>query len=192
LCSRAILLHNGRIFSEGETRSVIRTYLQSLLPETSSSLFLDITERKGTGDIQFTDFHVEDIYGNKLSVIQSGQDVVFVFKFKCKNKQLRNIDFGIGIYTLTGEKLTIFHSQYKNQIFEKVPKEGEVRCIIKRFPFAPGRYIIKASVTVNNVVADSTPLGIGYIDVVEGDFWKTGRIPKQSILFLIDGEWFLK
>jgi len=189
LCSRAILLHNGRIFSEGETRSVIRTYLQSFLSETSSSSLLDVIEREGTGDIQFTDFHVEDIYGNKLSVIQSGQDVVFVFKFKCKNEQLRNIDFGVGIYTLTGERLTIFHSQYKNQVFEKVPKEGEARCIIKRFPFAPGRYIIKISIIVNNVVADSTPLGIGYIDVVEGDFWGTGKVPKVSFPFLIDAEW---
>jgi lipopolysaccharide transport system ATP-binding protein len=192
LCSRAILLHNGRIFSEGETRSVIRTYLQSFLSETSSSSLLDVIEREGTGEIQFTYFHIEDMYGNKLPVIQSGQDVIFVFGFKCADKvNPRNVDFRFGIYTLMGERLTDVYGSYVNQVFETVPKEGEARCIIRRFPFGAGRYIIRAAIALNDVVTDFIP-SVGCIDVIEGDFWGTGKVPRYPVLFLIDTKWFLK
>jgi len=192
LCSRAILLHNGRIFSEGETRSVIRTYLQSLLPEASSSSLLDMTERGGTGEIRFTYFHVEDIYGNKLPVIQSGQDIFLVFGFKYINNEvkLKNIDFRFGIYTLLGERLINFRSSYVNQIFDSLPLEGEAHCFIPKFPLAQGRYIVNAVIAANNKIIDS--LTVGTIDVEFGDFWQTGRIPSVTSKFLIIGKWEIK
>jgi len=192
LCSRAILLNSGRIFAEGDTRSIIQTYLQKMLPEIPSFSLSELTERRGTGQICFTYFHVEDIQGNKLPVIQSGQDVVFVFGFKCANSaRPRNVDFRFGIYTLLGERLTDLYASYVNQVFETVPEEGEARCLVRHFPFASGRYIIRAAIAVNDEIADFIPAGVGFIDVMEGDFWGTGKIPRQPIPFLISGEWFL-
>jgi len=192
LCSKAILLNNGCITNIGDTRSVIQTYLKTSLPPESSFFNLEnLTERKGTGQIRFTYFYIEDSQGNRLPAIKTGQDVVFVFGFKCvDNVQLRNIDFRFSIYTLTGERLTDIWGSYLNQVFKTVPIEGEARCIVSRFPLASGQYNIHAKIIANNTLSDS--ISSIYINVIEGDFWGTGRIPRQPILFLISGKWFLK
>ncbi len=193
LCSYAILLENGCIVFSGDTHSTIHMYLQTIQSNIMSFNLLNITNRQGSGKIRFTHFYVEDFNGQKLSIIQTGQDVVFVFGFICEqNKTLNNIDFRFGIYTLIGERLINFRSSYVNQTFDSLPPLGEVCCIIPRFPLAPGRYIIRATIAVNEQIVDSVPDGVGFIDVIEGDFWGTGKIPKQKTLFLIDGKWFIR
>jgi len=194
LCSRAILLDNGHIIYSGDTRSVIQTYLKTISQQTGYISLRSQKNRTGTGRIRFTHFYVEDINGEKLQVILSGQDVIFVFGFECKEgDKPTNVDFNFSIYTVTGERLVVFHTDLTNQTFSEVPSKGEVRCYIPRFPLTSGRYIIYAEIEVNGIDADVPKDGVGYIDVESGDFYKTGRIVDSKLApFLIPGRWYLK
>jgi lipopolysaccharide transport system ATP-binding protein len=193
LCTRAFLLDNGRIIYSGDTRSVIQTYLQTMSQISYISL-QNQSNRTGTGRIRFTYFHVEDTNGKKLQIIQSGQDVIFVFGFECKESgRLSNVDFNFTICTITGERLITFHTDLTNQTFPKVPSKGEVCCYIPKFPLTSGRYIIYAEIEVNGIDADFPKDGVGYIDVEDGDFYGTGRIVDNRLArFLISGKWCLK
>jgi lipopolysaccharide transport system ATP-binding protein len=193
LCTRAFLLDNGRIIYSGDTRSVIQTYLQTMSQISYISL-QNQSNRTGTGRVRFTHFYIEDINGRKLRTIQSGQDIVLVFGFKCKEEDNpQNVAFDFGIHAITGERLAVLHTDFVGQTFSKVPFKGEVRCYIPRFPFAPGRYIVYSRIEVNGIEADFPRDGTGYIDVEAGDFFGTGRIVDgQFAPFLISGKWWLK
>jgi lipopolysaccharide transport system ATP-binding protein len=193
LCTRAFLLDNGRIIYSGDTRFVIQTYLQTMSQISYISL-QNQSNRTGTGRVRFTHFYIEDINGRKLRTIQSGQDIVLVFGFKCKEgDNPQNVAFDFGIHAITGERLAVLHTDFVGQTFPKVPPKGEVRCYIPRFPFAPGRYIVYSRIEVNGIEADFPRDGTGYIDVEAGDFFGTGRIVDgQFAPFLISGKWWLK
>ena len=193
LCSRAILLESGQIVSEGETKTIINLYLQSITENITSTSLENITNRKGNGKIRLTYFYVTDPKGHQLKIIQSGQDIVFVLGFKCMEDNVKNVVFGIAIHSLSGERLAVLYTSHTGQEFEKVPKKGEVRCYIPKFPFAPGRYQIRARVEVNGLEADFLKDGVGYIDVEAGDFYGTGKLcDKGYAPFLIYGNWSIK
>lgn len=193
LCSKAFLLDGGHIICSGDVHTVVQTYLQTVSEKITFVSLEHQTNRRGTGRVRFTHFYIEDSKGKKLQTVQSGQDIVLVFGFECREgDKPRNVAFDFGIHAITGERLTVLHTDFVGQTFPSVPQKGEVRCIIRRFPFAPGRYLVYSRIEVNGVEADFPKDGTGYIDVEPGDFFGTGRIfDGQFAPFLISGDWRL-
>jgi len=151
------------------------------------------TNRKGSGKVRLTHFYVEDFQGHKLKIIRSGQDIVFILGFKCMEDNIQNVIFGIAIHSLSGERLAVLYTSHTGHEFEKIPKKGEVCCYIPKFPFAPGKYHIRARVEVNGIEADFPKEGVGYIDVEAGDFYGTGKLcDKGYAPFLIYGNWSIR
>jgi lipopolysaccharide transport system ATP-binding protein len=195
MCSKTMLLEAGHIAYIGETKSAIKTYLQTFSDNISSISLDKQSSRTGNGRIRFTYFHVEDGAGVRVKIVQNGQDVVLVSGFACADSdRLRNVNVGFGIHSSTGERLAVLYSSYTGQEFESVPTVGEFRCRIPRFPFVQGRYFVYGRVEVNGIEADSPCNGVGFFDVHEGDFFGTGRMigDRGQALFLIKGDWSLK
>jgi lipopolysaccharide transport system ATP-binding protein len=194
LCNRSILIDKGTICKDDVTRDVIFYYLNHVLGTlTIENSLANSIHRSGTGKIRFSSFKVEDNCGNRLSAIQSGMDIVFVFGYKFHNdKPLNNVDIGFSIHSHhSNQALAVLYSSYVGDIFGSVSGEGFIRCKIDSFPFAAGRYRIGGRITVNGIEADWPKDGIGYIDVVEGDFYGTGNKGFDgNVPFLIRGHWF--
>jgi len=193
LCNEAILLDAGKICSKGVPSAVIQEYLASTIPlKVSRSLSLR-NDRVGSGVIKFTSFYVENVEGQRVSRVQTGMDVVFVFRYKCRTaEKLKKVDIGFGAFAENGQLLFVIYSSYLGKIFDDIPPDGEIRCLIKRLPLTPEKYRIGARLTVNGEEADWPNDGIGYLDVAPGDFFKTGNTGFGGMLkcpFVVDGEW---
>jgi len=192
LCKTAILMNAGKIICFSNVKEVISQYM-SFANDTSFRSSLEANSyRTGNGNMRFTDFHVEDLSGNKVSFIQSGQDIVLVFKYSSfTNLTLKNINIGFGIHSNSGERLTVLYTSYSNQEFDSVPFDGEFRCLIRRFPFSPGRYYFFPRIEINGYETDFPRDGVGFINVESGDFFGTGRMigDRGNAPFLITGDW---
>jgi lipopolysaccharide transport system ATP-binding protein len=71
-----------------------------------------------------------------------------------------------------------------------LPKKGKLKCTIRDFPYASGKYLVGARVLVNGVEADWPREMIGTIDVEGGDFYGTGYTPPSgSGSILVRGSW---
>jgi len=193
LCDQCFLLEKGSITQSGESQKVVTHYLQKVLePALVETNLADRKDRSGTGIIRLTGFHIEDGCGNRLAALQSGLDAVFVFSY-CSNQlrsTIRNVDMGFSLHDTTNKTLSVLYSSYLNRTFTLTSKKGEIRCWIPSFPLAAGRYRIGARITVSGVEADWPRDGIGFFDVIEGDFYGTGKRGfGEGVLFLLKGEW---
>ena len=190
LCSTSIVLSKGRIHYAGSVRSGIQEYLddsQRNLENTS----VRSMRRSGNGDLIITDFSIEDLSGKKLSSVSCGQDIVLVFDYETSSeKLLKNVNLGFSIHSNLGAMISILYSEYSGVTFSELSDKGRIKCIIKDFPYATGRYLIGARVLVNGMEADWPREMIGAIDVEGGDFYGTGYAPSVGAgSVLIRGSW---
>jgi lipopolysaccharide transport system ATP-binding protein len=195
LCSRALLIHQGQIIDNNTPRDVIAHYLAAVLdPAIQQVSWSDRTDRRGTGDVRFTSFHIEDTSGKKIAATTSGTDVFLVFGYEIKKgSPVRNIDMGFSIHSFSNNQpFCVLYSSYTGSSFQEVPDSGFFRCLIPRFPFAAGRYRIGARIVADGNEADWPQDGIGYINVEAGDFYGSGNMGfagNGNVPFLITGKW---
>jgi len=192
LCSKGVLLENGRLVATGEAKEVINTYLSNVLPLTLTEKSLQQrNDRKGTQDIRIVDFWVEDKYGKKVNAVTSGSDCTLAIKYETQKKKApSNIDVGISLNSPSGAHLIQFYSSYVDRIFNNISNNGIFMCHIPRLPLGPNRYTVVASIVSNGILMDYLNGGIGYLDVEAGDFYGTGRgIYHPNIPLLINGSW---
>lgn len=195
LCGNCILLQDGTITGNGPTDQVIAQYLQTVTDSASAAGGLaERTDRTGSGEVVLTDFHLEDANGNRVTALQSGADGTLAFSILMRTgKPVRHLDLGFSIHDASGGQVfSILYGSYQNQKFELNQTHGCIRCRLSKLPLAAGRYQIGARLTIQGVEADWPQGGVGWLDIVEGDFYGSGikgfgnRAP-----LLLKGDWSL-
>jgi lipopolysaccharide transport system ATP-binding protein len=195
LCSGCLLLQDGTVAGNGPTDQIIARYLQKAMDSTREAKELvGRTDRSGSGAVMLTHFHLEDANGNRVSALQNGVDATLVFSVLNRTgKAVRHLDIGFSIHDTTGNQmLTVLYSSYQNHEFELTSARGCIRCRIPELPLAAARYRIGARLTIWGVEADWLQDGVGWLDVIEGDFYGSGRKGSGSHApFLLKGNWSL-
>ena len=193
LCSRVLMLRAGTIQFAGGTKAAIAFYLKDLDSQATGRNIRDI-KRSGTGVIRLTGFSLEDPAGNTLVAAASGEDLTLVFSYELNTDEpLKNVSIGFSIHNHFGETLSIVYSEYAGITFSRLPKFGKLKGTIKDFPYSIGRYLVGVRITVNGVEADMPNGHVGYIDVVAGDFYRTGIVARDGVgPVLIRADWQLE
>jgi lipopolysaccharide transport system ATP-binding protein len=190
LCQNAVILHKGSVVARGTVNEMIKVYVQMQSVDTFS--LTDFSNRVGNRDVIFTSFRIEDEDGRAIQLAHSGQDVTLVFGYTCTLKPgHKPVNVGFGLHAPTGERLVVLYTSHTGEEFEMLPPNGEFRCRIPRLPFNPGRLYVFPRIEVNGYEADFPRDGVGYIDVIGGDFYGTGRqtIDRSYAPFLINASW---
>jgi lipopolysaccharide transport system ATP-binding protein len=126
------------------------------------------------------DYEIRSPNGALINHVHSGQDITLGFKYLSQHRsELRNVQVAIGVQGKYDE--TIFHlsTTVKCSDFEEMPSSGIIRCNIPNLPLQPGRYIFNLFCAVAGETADWIQ-NAGVIDVHEGDFFGTGKLPPAS------------
>ncbi|MBI9044551.1 MAG: ABC transporter ATP-binding protein [Anaerolineaceae bacterium] len=193
LCKEIIVLNQGKINYRGQSEEGIRKYLVDNLSKRKQSGDISQRDRRGKGNIQFTSFRVENTHGEQTNSILCGEDVFFVFEYKAKSI-VRNIVIGFGIIDAMGNDLITHYNNYSGQNISHISDHGEIKCKICNFPLNQGNYHVLARISSINGEEDYLFNGVGDFEVIEGDFFGTGKfIPrgKKNIPFLVRGDWYL-
>jgi len=194
LCDKSILLEKGEILIQDKTNKVINYYLEKVLPKIYKSMPINKrTDRIGNGIVKISYFHIKDSDGNIIPTVRSGEDIVLVFGYECENiYAAKNVDIGFSIHTYNNYMLGVLYSSYMGKLFNINSKKGEICFKINNLALSEGRYNIGCRILVNGIESDWLKDGVGFLDVLGGDFYKTGKLPNTKCPLLIQGEWIIK
>ncbi len=192
LCTACVFLNAGQIERTGPTRVVTDYYLRSFLPEIVTTSLKSRTDRSGNGALRLTHFSVEeDASRNTMAEVASEDTVDIVLEVRVAAPlPLRGVDVGISVHSEDGRTLFVLYSSYLGCTFSIDESVGSFRCRVSRLPLPPGRYRVGARATVGKDEADYPHDGVGFIDVIAGDFYGSGSAGCGSATdFLVTGDW---
>ncbi|HQN16564.1 MAG TPA: ABC transporter ATP-binding protein [Bacteroidales bacterium] len=195
LCSKAVLLKNGKMDYSGSVQQVIDKYLNLTNLHSFSRDLTLTTNREGNGKIRFTKYKITNTSGEEIKQVCSGQNIRIVIDFDVNyNGVLPPSYFYLEV--VNDKKIPLFHlSNYLTSgegfKFQNKITKGQVSCIIPKLSLLPGEYYFHLYCSDFVNVYDYVFFG-GYLNVVHGDFYNSGKLPFRIYGdFLTENEWSL-
>lgn len=190
LCHRGIVLVNGRIDFSGTQTAAIAHYIEKTKGLSSHTSLRDRQDRKGSGAVRLTGLQVRSTDGKKVNAASSGQTIDIIIEFDTRTGEpVRSVRAGITIATQFETPVFSLNTIDVGVEFEELPSSGSIACRVNRLPLPPGSYRISSTLKANNVLADQI-YNAGELIVVEGDYFGSGRIPRQEAgVCLVEGRW---
>jgi lipopolysaccharide transport system ATP-binding protein len=175
LCTRTIWIAGGKVAQDGDTREVIRAYLNSF--ETANKNTLDLAavrERKGTGYVRFLKMEFLNAGGGEERAIHSGGSLRIRFHYECY-RDIPNLHFGLRIFSNLGVLMSEIHTWSTNQAIELARMgKGTIDLEIDFLNLMPGTYYAEVLVASMNEYHDRLE-NVAKIDVEPSDYYGTGR-----------------
>lgn len=165
LCTSGMLLDRGQVVSSGKARDVVEGYLRGT-EEILRRNLADRPDRQGNGLIRITGVE---------SDLRTGSASQLTLRYAAQ-PGLRNVDISLGLFSSRGDGALHLSNQVSGDYFAEIPPEGALVCRFDVAGLLPGRYSANIYCTVNGLVADWIVDAVT-IDVAEGDFYGTGRLP---------------
>ena len=187
LCTRGILLEQGRVTADGPTGAVVQQYLRSLETLVTAPL-TERRDRNGTVALRFESLTVRNASAGG-GLVRSGDDVQLVIRYRSSERVLRNVHVDVVIHGPLDEQLAQLSNTAQRGPFEQIPGTGAFVCTIPRLPLEAGTYRITVYSEVSGDIADWV-MHAAVMDVEPGDYFGTGRGNNEGQgHFLLAHEW---
>jgi lipopolysaccharide transport system ATP-binding protein len=191
LCPRTIWINHGQIVQDGPSREVVQQYTKESM-ERAAQGGLEGKTQQGTGVIKFTGFHLRDSQGRLTPHALCGDPVDMVIDYRSTNgHDLKNVTVWIWILDPLRKPLTCLWSMLTNQDFQRIPSKGRLVCRLPQVNLAPGSYMVDLAARVNLSKSEKL-MEAAKLEVMPGDFFKTGRPIQQVGQFLCNHSWSLE
>lgn len=175
LCNHGLFLEKGQLRLSGTVQEVTEAYTTANRGMVESTELVRRTDRTGNGAVRLAGMSVQDLNGNEIYTILTGDDVVFLFRLQVGPEPVRNVDFGLNFFDPEDNNMGVNYSSYHGLHFDAPAGSVlQIRCILPKFPFTVGTYKVGTRILVNNEEADWLLGGAGFIRVENGDFFGTG------------------
>jgi lipopolysaccharide transport system ATP-binding protein len=188
LCTRAILLREGRLVQTGGVPEVVASYLQALKNPglTEGEAFW---AESPDGTVQLTGVEFLDEAGNPAEAWQCGAEGRLRLRIATR-RDLRRMLVSAAVETQDSVRLSLMHSGFSGAQLQLESPGGVIDCTIPRCPFMPGMYYLSLKVMANGEHLFSLTRFVR-LTVESGDFYKSGALPATSWggLTLIDQQW---
>src|SRR5258708_4694682 len=194
LCTRGVVLHQGKLCFDGGSKDAIQYYLNSLSTQSGSGHVVVVNE---VGDrrspiaplLQRLEFLTE----NEQPLIE-GLPIGSRLKVKVHfnlPKPTSNFDVGLGFNNSYGQRVFTAHSMFEPARSEKEQVGPQVFCCeIPSFTLMPGEYAVKVWLDLKWSEADAIE-DAAKIRVLESDFYGTGKVPWNGS-FVLKHSWYLE
>jgi lipopolysaccharide transport system ATP-binding protein len=145
LCSRAIVLRDGRIAYGGDVQSAIDAYRETV---RSAGISVDnCLNRGGSGGVRITNVWTSSASQECGAMILAGEPMYIHIELEVQPQYRgKNISVGIAVDTANGKRLFTNVSSWEG---DKVIVDGEsavVRCFVGGVVLVPGTYLVSTSV----------------------------------------------
>lgn len=166
LCGSCLLLHEGRIVSLGPTEETISRYM-SLSDRSDREDLRTRVHREGNGRLRCVRIEAAGLQtgsAGHIDIHYEGQP------------PLRTVQISLGLFTSMGSGTLFLANEILGKTWDELPAAGILRCSFPQLPLLPDRYQLNVYCTVNGELADWI-VDAARVDVSEGDFYGTGRLP---------------
>ncbi|NDJ78821.1 MAG: ABC transporter ATP-binding protein [Chloroflexi bacterium] len=191
LCSRTILLKQGKFINDGPTNEIINEYLSDNKPLAYGNLATAPRPKSSYRPV-LQSFNILDEQGEPTATIRSNDPVTFEIKYK-SDELTSNLIFAILVHTVTKTPLVFFQTLTHHGPVERWPSEGVLRLKIPALPLGAGTYRLSVECATSRRPKDLVDVveNCAELTVVAQDFFGTGYLPKTGPhgYFLVNGEW---
>jgi lipopolysaccharide transport system ATP-binding protein len=143
LCSRAMLLKNGRIEWSGAVEDVVRAYLMVDVDDMSYPMLEERQDRVGTGMIRAVSFEATARNGSRVEPARTGGPADFTIGYVVRQeKPIRKLYASIGVTNSLGVGIFACSTAMLNADFPGIAGQGKVVCQIDYLPLIPGKYSV--------------------------------------------------
>ena len=187
LCTKALVLKDGRIDFHGKVNEGIKHY-HTFFGESEGINLADAT-RSGDGRARITDVWFSDAEGARLQILRSGQHVNLNICVEPNENNCRNIHLAAGITTLRDEGVLHLDTETSGMMISKLDSRKVFTCALSRLPLRGGYYSMNLFLTLGGVVADYM-LDAFRFQIEDADFYGTGKLPPEGYPhFLAEYSW---
>ena len=190
LCTRGILLKEGRVAFEGSQDQAVMQYC-----DTGEQLFklpLDQRQDRAGGDVfRFTSVQFLNPQGMiPWNALISGQPVVIRIGYLCKSSHiLEDVGLSISFFTMIGAHLFGCKNRPVGVNLDVHPGRGYTDCVLPKWPFKSGHYTYTLFAEKRNNLLDLLR-DAGSFDVEAGDYYGSGVLPSADFPgVLVDYDW---
>lgn len=143
LCSRAIWIDGGQVREDGTPLQVIESYMATFASSGGAGRDLrDISDRRGSGDIRFTQIEFLAADREDMTSIRCGDTVVVRLHFDTIREVAAPI-FGIDIHTTLGTLVAQVHTYNDDFTIPTLPaRRGFIDVRIESLNLMPGQYLL--------------------------------------------------
>ena len=189
LCSKALVLKDGRVDFHGEVKEGIQHY-HAYFGE-SKGINLEGATRTGDGRARISDVWFSDADGNRLSILKSGQDVELNICVDPASENCRNLVLAAGITTLQGEGVLHLSTETGGLIIPYLDSSKVFTCSIPRLALRGAYYSMNLFLSASGVVTDWLQDAYRF-QIEDADFYGTGKLPPEGYsTFLADFSWIV-
>ncbi len=185
LCTKGVVLENGKIVFSGDSNSAVNYYLNSNYELTEVSL-LNRKERKGNFKLKVENIFIENGEGKKVNQVLTGESYKLIFEYT-KFNTIDEKQFTI-VLQFKNENDEIVNSIATDELgtsFARIYDKGRIEIVIPKLQFREGNYFM--NYMISERVSLSTPHKvIDYLadaflmKVNKGDYWKTGVLNRAK------------
>ncbi len=189
LCSKTMLISEGKMLAFGETENVINEYCSNLFDVENGVELLERDDRSGNGRIRFTQIYWQDDTGQNVGHLVSGKDYNLVLEYSAPKYIDGKVQVSFALKDYQHNNLILHHSDFNDDDFESVPASGKFICQIPKLPLAQGRYLVNIYVGIDGVESDSIN-DASSIAVEYGNYFGTGHPGRPELChYLSDCRW---
>lgn len=177
LCTRAVLLDDGKLLADGDVDGVVQEYLVTASEKGEwHTNIANRTDRQGTGKLRFTDLQLLGANRDKVDAAIAGESIDFVLHYQRNSEGIQNGRIYIWLRDAFTKGLLRFGTDLTGQDFEDLPQEGKIVCHVPKFSLRPGRYYVDLGADIDGVKADRV-IRAETLDVIGGDYYGSGKVP---------------
>ena len=175
LCTKAVLLQDGRCRMIGGVEEAIDSYLNLYAPP-GRHLSLDArTDRIGDGSVRFTGQRLLNEKGHPVTAVQSGETITIELDYDRPQPDNTPCYIQMAFDNDRHQRLFMCFSRLSHPEPIRLGRRGTIRCTIPNLPLLPGRYSALLFCKVGKTIADQLENAIE-LHVIEGDFFGTGKM----------------
>ncbi len=190
LCSKGLLIQEGKVGFNGTAKNAINQYLSSFADEKSRDLS-QRKDRQGNGDIKIARIEVKDDCGNKEEPFKIGSKLEFQITYTAKYT-IKYPRVTLGIYDAMGMGCARFDTRVTADLPNSINKSGKITCLTESINLKPGRYYINAAFFRQEIMEDYL-IRAAFFDISESDYFKTGIMfmdfEKEVLRVLLRHRW---
>jgi homopolymeric O-antigen transport system ATP-binding protein len=192
LCTRGLLIDQGRLVWSGSPQSTIERYLASS-PADSSQPLSERKDRRGEGKVRLTRITVMNDRHQEVDTVTAGQDVTFAIDYDIPAMEtLRHVVVQIKFASVLGQPLFACLSGASGGNSMELRPGGRLLCKIPRLPLTPGFYPFTVWCMAGGNLQDHVAEA-GQLSVADGDYFGTGKLPpKNTGDFLVAHDWVVE
>jgi lipopolysaccharide transport system ATP-binding protein len=181
LCTKAILLANGRIVSDASTEEVVTRYLAGLEQLQNEPL----TQREDRmGGERFRFAGVQFLNPDTMTpyeVLISGQSVIIRISFLCESSTIEDVGIAIAFQTMSGAHLFACRSRAVGKSLHVQSGEGHTDCVVSKWPLKAGVYSYDLYAEKGGGIRLDSITDAGKLNVESGDYYGSGCLPAPRL-----------